>query len=192
MRAFVPPFPRVALGAYPTPLEYAAPNPAVVEGGAPRTDRFHAPRSLDDFAALREAKPDARLLAGCTDIGLWVTKQFRDLGDIVYIGEVDELKRIAVAEGALHIGAGAPLEDAWAALAERWAVLNEAWLRFAGPPVRHAGTMGGNVANGSPIGDSPPALIALDAAVVLRSPEIVALPSLLTAARQPASPDPHQ
>jgi xanthine dehydrogenase small subunit len=155
-----------ALAADP-PLEYAAPNPAVVEGGAPRTDRFHAPRTLDAFAALREANPDARLLAGCTDIGLWVTKQFRDLGDIVYIGEVDELKRIAVAGGALHIGAGAPLEDAWAALAERWPTLDEAWLRFAGPPVRHAGTMGGNVANGSPIGDSAPVLIALGAEVVL-------------------------
>jgi xanthine dehydrogenase small subunit len=150
------------------PLEYAAPNPALADGGAPRVDRFHAPRTLHDFAALREANPDARLLAGCTDIGLWVTKQFRDLGDIVYIGEVDELKCIAVADGALHIGAGAPLEDAWGALAEHWPVLNEAWLRFAGPPVRHAGTMGGNIANGSPIGDSAPVLIALGAEVVLR------------------------
>jgi xanthine dehydrogenase small subunit len=150
------------------PLEYAAPNPAAVEGGASRTDRFHAPRTLDAFAALRAANPGARLLAGCTDIGLWVTKQFRDLGDIVYIGEVDELKRIAVADGMLRIGAGAPLEDAWGALAAHWPVVEEAWLRFAGPPVRHAGTMGGNVANGSPIGDSAPVLIALGAEVVLR------------------------
>ena len=72
------------------------------------------------------------------------------------------------ADGALHIGAGAALEDAWSALAARWPALNEAWLRFAGPPVRHAGTMGGNVANGSPIGDSAPVLIALGARIVLR------------------------
>ena len=150
------------------PLDYAAPNPAVIEGGAPRTDRFHAPRTLEQFAALREAQPDARLLAGCTDIGLWVTKQFRDLGDIVYIGEVDELKRITVADGRLRIGSAAPLEDAWDALAAHWPVLSEAWLRFAGPPVRHAGTMGGNIANGSPIGDSAPVLIALGATVLLR------------------------
>jgi xanthine dehydrogenase small subunit len=78
------------------------------------------------------------------------------------------LKRVAVADGALHIGAGAPLEDAWSALAAHWPVLNEAWLRFAGPPVRHAGTMGGNVANGSPIGDSAPVLIALGASLQLR------------------------
>jgi len=149
-------------------LEYAAPNPAVVAEGAARTDRFHAPRTLADFAALRAARPDARLLAGCTDIGLWVTKQFRDLGDIVWLGEVAELRRIAVAGGCLEIGAGAPLEDAWAALAAHWPQLNEAWLRFAGPPVRHAGTMGGNVANGSPIGDSAPVLIALGASILLR------------------------
>jgi len=146
------------------PLHHVAPNPA--QPG--RQDHFHAPRTLDALAALREQQPDARLLAGCTDIGLWVNKQFRDLGDIVYVGEVDELKRIEVADGALQIGAGAPLEDAWSALTAHWPVLNEAWLRFAGPPVRHAGTMGGNVANGSPIGDSAPVLIALGASIRLR------------------------
>jgi xanthine dehydrogenase small subunit len=150
------------------PLHYVAPNPAVLEDGKPRQDHFHAPRTLDTLATLRAARPQARLLAGCTDIGLWVNKLFRDLGDIVYVGEVDELKRIAIADGALHIGAGATLEDAWSALAAHWPVLNEAWLRFAGPPVRHAGTMGGNVANGSPIGDSAPVLIALGASIVLR------------------------
>ncbi len=150
------------------PLEYAAPNPAFVVDGRARTDRFHAPRSADALAALLEAKPQARLLAGCTDIGLWVNKQFRDLGDIVYVGEVDELKRIAVIDGALHIGAAATLEDAWSALVQHWPAANEAWLRFAGPPTRHAGTMGGNVANGSPIGDSAPVLIALGARIALR------------------------
>jgi xanthine dehydrogenase small subunit len=123
---------------------------------------------LEQLASLRAERPQARLLAGCTDIGLWVNKMFRDLGDIVYVGEVDELKRIHEADGVLHIGAGAALEDAWSALAARWPAANEAWLRFAGPPVRHAGTMGGNVANGSPIGDSAPVLIALGASIVLR------------------------
>ena len=83
-----------------------------------------------------------------------MNKGFRDLGDLIYLGDVAELQRIDVVDGALHIGAGAPLEDAWSALAGHWPSLNEAWLRFAGPPVRHAGTMGGNIANGSPIGDS--------------------------------------
>jgi len=146
------------------PLHYLAPNPA----RPGRQDHFHAPRTLDALATLRAQHPQARLLAGCTDIGLWVNKQFRDLGDILYVGEVDELKRVAVADGQLHIGAGAPLEDAWGALAAHWPTLSEAWRRFAGPPVRHAGTMGGNVANGSPIGDSAPVLIALGTRIVLR------------------------
>ncbi len=150
------------------PLHYVAPNPAAVQDGRPRQDHFFAPRTLEALSTLRSERPHARLLAGCTDIGLWVNKMFRDLGDIVYVGEVDELKRIHETDGMLHIGAGATLEDAWSAMSERWPAINEAWRRFAGPPVRHAGTMGGNVANGSPIGDSAPVLIALGATVVLR------------------------
>ncbi len=152
------------------PLHYAAINVAAPSDakGAPRTDHFHAPRTLDALATAIAQQPRARLLAGCTDIGLWVNKQFRDLGDIVYLGEVDELKHIHVTDDALHIGAGASLEDAWSALAEHWPHAREAGLRFAGPPVRHAGTMGGNIANGSPIGDSAPVLMALGASVLLR------------------------
>jgi len=134
---------------------------------------FHAPRTLAEFAALRADKPDAKILAGSTDMGLWVTKQFRDLGELLFIGEVDELKSVAVAGGALHIGAAASLEAAWQALAAQWPTLRDVWLRFASLPIRQAGTMGGNVANGSPIGDSAPVLMALDAAIVLRLGERV-------------------
>ncbi|WP_295528563.1 xanthine dehydrogenase small subunit [uncultured Pseudacidovorax sp.] len=134
-----------------------------------RTDHFHAPVSLEAFAELRAAKPQARLLAGSTDIGLWVNKQFRDLGDILYIGNVPELKRIDLVEqDELWIGAAVSLEDAWSAIVQRAPSLQDVWLRFASPPIRHAGTLGGNVANGSPIGDSPPILMALDAEVELR------------------------
>ena len=134
----------------------------------PPPARFHAPTTLDGFAALRLALPDARILAGSTDVGLWVNKQFRPLGDILSIGEVDELKRIETRGDALVIGAGASLESAFAALTARAPALTDAWLRFASPPIRNAGTLGGNVANGSPIGDSPPILMALDAEIVLR------------------------
>ena len=138
-----------------------------------RTDHFHAPRTLDELAALRLQMPQAQLLAGSTDVGLWVNKQFRDLGDILYVGDVAEMKTIAERDGALCIGAGASLEAAWSALAQRAPSLTDVWLRFASPPIRHAGTMGGNVANGSPIGDSPPVLMALDAQIELRQGERV-------------------
>jgi xanthine dehydrogenase small subunit len=129
---------------------------------------FHAPRSADQLAALCERLPKARLLAGGTDIGVWVNKQFRELGDVIHVGGVAELRRIETRDGELRIGAAASLEDAWGALAQHWPRLREMWLRFASPPIRHAGTMGGNVANGSPIGDAPPVLMALDAQVELR------------------------
>jgi xanthine dehydrogenase small subunit len=128
---------------------------------------FHAPRTLAEFAALRAARPQARVLAGGTDIGLWVTKQFRDLGELLYIGEVAELKRVEVDDDHIVIGAAASLEEAWQALANEWPTLRDVWLRFASLPIRRAGTMGGNVANGSPIGDAAPALMALGAVVVL-------------------------
>jgi xanthine dehydrogenase small subunit len=147
------------------PLHYVAANPAF-PGRAP--DHFHAPRTLDELADLRDAKPDARILAGSTDVGLWVTKQHRDLPDLIHVGDVRELKRIEERDGSLWIGAGASLEDAWSALVARVPTLRDLWLRFASVPIRNAGTMGGNVANGSPIGDSAPALIALGATVALR------------------------
>jgi xanthine dehydrogenase small subunit len=134
--------------------------------------QFHAPRSLEAFAGLRAAQPEARILAGATDIGLWVNKQFKPLGDLLYIGEVAELQRIDTVHTPtgteLHISAAASLEAAWSALAAAVPTLTEVWKRFASPPVRHAGTMGGNIANGSPIGDSAPVLIALGARIVLR------------------------
>jgi len=165
-----------ALRAGPTaePLHHAAAHPA--HGG--RIDHFHAPRTADALAALREAHPQARLLAGSTDVGLWVTKQHRDLGDVLYLGDVQELRQVSwhgstastptPAPRVLHIGAAASLEDAWQALVTRWPTLREVALRFAGPPVRHAGTLVGNLANGSPIGDAAPVLMALGARLVLR------------------------
>ena len=132
-----------------------------------------APRTLAELARRYAAAPAARLVAGGTDVGLWVTKQFRELGEVISVSEVDELKTITHADGELRIGAGASLEAAWAALAGRAPSLAEAWRRFASPPIRHAGTMGGNVANGSPIGDSAPVLMALDAQLELRLGERV-------------------
>ncbi|MCU4160751.1 xanthine dehydrogenase small subunit [Acidiphilium sp. AL] len=150
------------------PFVYAAPNPAYPVADGARIDHFHAPKTLAGLAALYAEKPRARLLAGATDIGLWVNKLFRDVGDLIYLGDVVELRAIERDGSLLRIGAAVPLEDAWGALIETMPELEEMALRFAGPPVRHAGTMGGNVANGSPIGDAAPVLMALDATLVLQ------------------------
>ena len=131
-------------------------------------DSFYAPTTLDELATLRERHPTAQLLAGATDVGLWVNKQFRPLGDILYIGEVQALKQVTEHDGELCVGAGASLDAAWSALAQRFAELTDVWLRFGSPLIRNAGTMGGNIANGSPIGDSAPVLMALDATIELR------------------------
>ncbi|HLX01097.1 MAG TPA: xanthine dehydrogenase small subunit [Trinickia sp.] len=144
---------------------YAAPDTRGAEFGTPT---YWAPATLAEFAKLRAEHPRARVLAGSTDVGLWVTKQFRELGDILYIGNVAELKAIERDGATLTIGAAASLEDAYAALAADYPELAELWTRFASLPIRNAGTLGGNVANGSPIGDSMPALIALNARVVIR------------------------
>jgi xanthine dehydrogenase small subunit len=133
--------------------------------------KFYAPRSLAELTHLRAANPSATILAGCTDIGLWVNKQFRDMGDIIFIGQVAELNQMRTKDGWLQIGAGVSLTDAYAALARHYPQVGEMWERFASVPIRNAGTLGGNVANGSPIGDSMPWLIALGARVVLRNRE---------------------
>ena len=148
-------------------------NPGSCTGGTPHTDHFHSPRTLQELAVLRQALPQARLLAGSTDIGLWVNKQFKDLGELIYLGRVQELRAIEERGAELWIGAGATLEAAWQALAARAPTLGDIWLRFASPPIRQSGTMGGNVANGSPIGDAAPILMALDAAVELRRGDAV-------------------
>ena len=97
-----------------------------------------------------------------------MTKQHRPLGDLIAVGEVAELRRTTVEDGALVIGAAVVLTDAVAALVDGYPELRELFRRFGSPPVRNAGTLGGNVANGSPIGDSMPPLIALGARVRLR------------------------
>ena len=131
-------------------------------------DAFHAPRSLDELAQSYLRQPDALLLAGGTDIGLCVTKQLQDLPHLIYLGEVAELKRIYETGDTLEIGAAVRLSDAYAALVAHYPMLDELYRRFASPPIRNSGTLCGNLANGSPIGDSMPILIALGATLKLR------------------------
>ena len=149
-------------------LELLAPD-----GRAPEADsaeNFYAtPRTLAELLALRAAHPRALLAAGTTDVGLWVTKQHQRFAQIIDLTRVAELRRIERAGDTLRIGAAATLVDAFAALAQDRPQLAPFLDRFAGLPVRVSGTLGGNVANGSPIGDSMPLLIALGATLVLAS-----------------------
>lgn len=131
--------------------------------------RFVAPRTLRELGQLKAAHPEATLLAGCTDIGLWVNKQFRRLETLIHVGRIDELLRMETVGDRLVIGAAVSLEQAYERLADAYPELRDLWKRFASVPIRNAGTLGGNIANGSPIGDSMPALIALGAEVVLSS-----------------------
>ena len=130
--------------------------------------QFFAPTSCSELAALRLAHPQARLVAGATDVGLWVTKQHRELGTIIYTGNVRELLTCRSTSSHLEIGAAVTLTTAFTLLNREYPEMAEAWTRFASVPIRNAGTLGGNIANGSPIGDSMPVLIALGANIVLR------------------------
>ncbi|HEX4112165.1 MAG TPA: xanthine dehydrogenase small subunit [Stellaceae bacterium] len=130
--------------------------------------RYFAPTSIWDFAALYERYSDAVLLGGGTDVGLWVTKLHRRLDTLIYTGDVAELHRLAVGDGFIEIGGGVPFSDASAALAADYPDFGEMLRRFASVQVRNAGTIGGNVGNASPIGDTPPVLLALGATLVLQ------------------------
>jgi xanthine dehydrogenase small subunit len=129
---------------------------------------YHAPRDIDELANAFQERPDSELLAGGTDLGLMVTKQLRELPALLYLGDVTQLAQIEPRAEGLWIGAAVSLTDAWTALLNRFPELEEQATRFASPPIRNSATLCGNLANGSPIGDSIPALIALRAQLELR------------------------
>lgn len=130
---------------------------------------YKTSQTLDGLLQLRADHPHAQVVAGCTDVGLWVTKQHKHFDSIIDVTATPALRDIHTADGWLRIGAAATLEAAFAQLQTHWPQLHRFAARFAGLPVRNSGTLGGNVANGSPIGDSMPLLIALGAQVVLAS-----------------------
>ena len=136
---------------------------------SPSPSGYMAPRTLAALLQARAEHPQAQIVAGCTDVGLWVTKMFSEFGSVLDLTRVAELRRIERYRHHIAIGAAVPLTDAYAALTQDRPQIRVFANRFAGLPVRNAGTMGGNVANGSPIGDSMPLLIALGANVVLMS-----------------------
>jgi xanthine dehydrogenase small subunit len=140
---------------------------ARVEIGSGR-QRLIVPASLDDLAEIYAAEPQATLVAGSTDVGLWVTKFMRDIGPLVFVGGLEELHGVAESDAGVTLGAAVSYTDAQAVLVKRFPDLADLWHRIGGAQVRNMGTVGGNIANGSPIGDTPPPLIALGARITLR------------------------
>ena len=132
------------------------------------TSRAILPADVDDLAAVLAEAPGATIVAGATDVGLWVTKQLRDISPAVFIGQIDGLRKIDRRDDGVVLGAGVTYTDAQDIIAEDYPHLAAYWDRIAGWQVRNMGTIGGNIANGSPIGDTPPVLIALGATITLR------------------------
>ncbi|WP_339860586.1 xanthine dehydrogenase small subunit [Paremcibacter congregatus] len=131
--------------------------------------KYFAPKTADALAELMATYPDETLLAGGTDVGLWVTKQLRDLPCLIYLGQIVDLKQISESKDLITIGAGVSYAEALPALNPHFPDLGEVIRRIGSTQIRNSGTLGGNIANGSPIGDSSPLLIALDSTLVLQS-----------------------
>ncbi len=137
-------------------------------GGADSPSGYVQPTNSDDFADWYLANPDATLIAGATDVGLWVTKQLRDLPKPAFLSGITDLQHIEQQGSLLHIGAGVTITALRNAVAPTLPSFAELLRRYSSEQVRNAATIGGNIANGSPIGDGPPALIALGATLHLR------------------------
>jgi xanthine dehydrogenase small subunit len=146
------------------PAQAAAPTLARQSAASPA---YLAPDTLEALLQARARHPEAQLVAGCTDVGLWITKGHRRYNRVLDVTRAAELQRVEHYPHHLAIGAGVTLEAAFEALRADRPQLQAFTERFAGLPVRQSGTLVGNVANGSPIGDSMPLLIALGASVVL-------------------------
>lgn len=132
-------------------------------------DLIIVPSDVADLKSARSAHPNSTIVAGSTDVGLWVTKHMRDISPTIFINHLSELHHIDAAPDGLHIGACVSYTDMQSTISKYFPHMENFWNRIGGEQVRNMGTVGGNIANGSPIGDTPPALIALDAIVTLSS-----------------------
>ena len=136
--------------------------------GDEATSFLAAPASVDALASLYARHPEATLVAGATDVGLWLTKQLRALPKIILLGRVAGLAELRESGRGFRIGATVTYAQAEGAMAAIDPDLAELFRRIGGRQIRAVGTIGGNIANGSPIGDTMPALIALDTTLHLR------------------------
>ena len=141
---------------------------AAMAGGDITLDGAFLPATLDSFADWYVENPDATIVGGATDVGLWVTKLMRNLLPTVFIHRLEGLQQIEITESGIRIGAGVTIARMRGAMVDRYADFAEMLRRYGSVQVRNSATIGGNIANGSPIGDTPPPLIALGAVLTLR------------------------
>lgn len=132
-------------------------------------DQFYVPASVDDLADIRLENPTSVIVAGATDVGLWVNKHMRPIASAIFISHLEDLHHVEETETGLTIGACVTYTEFQDRIATHFPQIAGYWNRIGGEQVRNMGTVGGNVANGSPIGDTPPVLIALGASVTLRT-----------------------
>lgn len=128
---------------------------------------LYMPTSSQQLSELMAAHPNARLFAGSTDVALEVTQQWKKLDALISLSKVSELNKLAVENEHLVIGAAVPFYLFEPELIAIYPQLAELVTRFASTPIRNQATLGGNVANASPIGDMPPLLLAVNAKIVL-------------------------
>lgn len=140
--------------------------PPILRAESKEKDLIHT--DLEGFANWYEANPDTTLIAGATDVGLWVTKHFLDLGQTAFLNCIPELRGISETDDEIHVGAMTTLTELLETMKTRYPSFATLIKRYGSTQVRNAATIGGNIANGSPIGDGSPALIALDATLHLR------------------------
>jgi xanthine dehydrogenase small subunit len=135
------------------------------------SESIFCPKSADELAHWYKENPDATLVAGGTDVGLWVTKQMRDFSKLAFLGHAEDLHQIEDCEDYLRVGATVTIATLMTAIEPLYPSFYNMLLRYGSAQVRNAATIGGNIANGSPIGDGPPALIALGSTLILRQGE---------------------
>jgi xanthine dehydrogenase small subunit len=150
-------------------------------------NEFVSPATVQEVADYLLKKPQTTLLAGSTEIGLQVNKQFTRPEHILYLGNVQALREVKESATSWRIGAVVSLTQVEALVAQAYPDFAEVLRRFGSPPIRSTATLAGNIANGSPIGDSMPCLMALGASVVLRRGDktrVVALEAFYTGQKQ--------
>ncbi len=128
---------------------------------------YHAPATVKELKQILKENPESRIVAGATDVGLWVTKERRHLDCVISVSDIQELQSISIEKEMIRIGSAMTITDAMDTLSLYYPSLDELFRRYGSVQVRNQATIGGNVANGSPIGDSLPVLIALDAKLII-------------------------